>query len=99
MLEEILAAPVNERRTATQLARQQNVSPCTPWRWMTKGIGGIKLPSAFVGSKRVTLQSCFLAWARQISELRDGDSRPPVSSQAIDNVASRVKRAEAEFAD
>lgn len=45
-----------DRLSASDIARQLNVNPCVPNRWMTKGLSGQKLHSFFIGGRRYTTQ-------------------------------------------
>lgn len=64
---DILNTPPVKRITLTELAHQEGVAPCTVHRWATKGIQGVRLPTAKVGLKRVTTRSVFLAWCEQVT--------------------------------
>ena len=94
----ILAAPPAERITLTQLARQEGVAPSSAWRWATKGVRGIRLPTAMVGSKRVTTKLFFQTWCEQLTATANDR---PVSEQAAaqprNDEALRAERAEAEL--
>lgn len=74
----ILDAPASERLTLNELAREQNVSPPTTWRWMTRGVAGVKLPCIYVGSKPYTTRSAFAEWCEAVTAAKRGDA-PPAS--------------------
>ena len=94
----ILAAPPADRITLTQLARQERVAPSTPWRWATKGGRHIRLPSAMIGSKRVTTRIVFETWCEQLTAIAENG---PFPKQAADELRPdeelRAVRAEAEL--
>ncbi len=95
----ILAAPPSERITLTQLARQEGVDPSSSWRWSTKGVRGIRLPTAMAASKRVTTRAIYLQWCEQLTAIANG--RPAsdvVASQQQQVEEARAVRAEHELA-
>ena len=95
----ILAAPPAERITLTQLARQEGVAPSSAWRWATKGVRGIRLPSVMVGgAKRVTTRTVFVEWCERVTAIADGRPVPEEAAAQLQNdEASRAERAEAEL--
>jgi hypothetical protein len=93
---DILFAPLRERLTLLELAREQNVSPPTPWRWAMKGVRGIRLPTALLGNKRITSRSAFLWWVDQITAVANGEP-PPVDDERSLN--DRLAAAEREATD
>lgn len=94
---EVLAAPAHERLTLTQLARMEGVAPSTAFRWATRGVNAICLPTAKVGSKRVTTRALFLKWSEQLSAATGGFTSPQ-ASHSIADCDTRVARAEDELA-
>lgn len=88
---EILAAPLEDRLTLTQLARQQGVSPPTTWRWAMRGCRGTKLQTAMLGHKRITTHAAFQLWVEQVTAAADGKSTPAQSKKARE---SAIKSAE-----
>lgn len=95
---EILAAEASDRIKLVQLAREQCVSPCTCWRWTTRGIRGIRLPTVIIGASRFTTRSMFYRWCEQITEASGrGVLQQQEDSQRHNNSAARIKRAEAEY--
>lgn len=70
----ILSAPPTDRLTLQALAKEQNVSPVTCWRWTLRGVHGVRLPSIKVGNKRLTLRSLFFEWCRQVTAVADGQA-------------------------
>jgi len=97
--EMILATPPEERLTLTQLAHEEKKAPCTPWRWATKGVRGIRLPSVMVGgAKRVTTRTVFVEWCERVTAIADGRPVPEEAAAQLPNdEASRAERAEAEL--
>jgi hypothetical protein len=54
---------LNERRlNLSQLAREQNISVCTAWRWASRGVRGVRLETFHVGGKRFTTREAFARW-------------------------------------
>jgi hypothetical protein len=96
-IEMILAAPPDERLTLTQLAHKEKKAPSTPWRWSTKGLRGIRLPSAMVGSTRVTTRALFESWCEQVTAVANGQVVPEEAAQLRNDEASRAEQAEAEL--
>jgi hypothetical protein len=96
----ILAAAPAERITLTQLARQENVAPSTCWRWATKGIRGLQLPSVLIGgSKRATTRAAFEAWCLQLTATANKRSVPTeAAAELVNDEESRAARAEAKLA-
>jgi len=95
----ILAAPPEEQLSLTQLAREVGVAPSSSWRWSTKGVRGIRLTSAMVGSKRVTIRAAFVEWCEQLTAIaNDRRVLDETAAQPRDDEASRAERAEAELA-
>jgi hypothetical protein len=93
----ILAAPPAERITIAALARQQKVAPSTAWRWATKGLNQIRLPTVLIGSRRVTTQAVFRNWCEQrTTAANDRLVSDEACHQPSANV-SRAERAEAEL--
>jgi hypothetical protein len=85
--ESILDEPVSERRTMLQLSREANVSPPTPWRWATRGVRGIKLPTVLLGRKRITTRSAYRAWIMEVTASADGEiARSTPNNVHRDNV-------------
>ena len=96
--EMILATPPKERLSLTRLAHEELMAPSTPFRWSTKGVRGIRLPTAMVGSKRVTTRALFESWCEQVTAIADGRPIPEeATSQVRNDEASRAERAEAEL--
>lgn len=95
----ILAAPSAERITLTQLARQEGVAPSSTWRWATKGVRGIRLPTVMVGAKkRVTTRNVFVNWCEQLTAMAKDQAVPDeTTAQLRTDEASRAERAEAEL--
>jgi hypothetical protein len=86
---------LNEQRmTLADLARQENVSVCTCWRWAGRGVRGVRLETFNVGARRFTTREAFSRWvaATQVE--------PPTSPQArtTRQRAMAIKAAEAELA-
>lgn len=50
------------RLQLSHLARRQDVSPTTVWRWTTRGVSGHVLESFNVGGKRFTTEEAFQRW-------------------------------------
>jgi hypothetical protein len=98
-IEIILAAPPEERLTLTQLAHKVKKAPSTPHRWATKGVRGIRLPTAMIGSKRMTTKIIFQTWCEQLTA--SSDDRPmseEADARLRNDETSRAERAEAELA-
>jgi hypothetical protein len=97
--EMILATPPAERIALTQLAHQEKKAPSTTWRWATKGVRGIRLPTAMVGSTRVTTRALFESWCEQLTATADDRPMSEEADAPLRNgEASRAERAEAELA-
>lgn len=95
----ILEAPPAERLTLTELARQENVSPSTTWRWATKGEQHIRLPSVLIGSARMTTRAAFLAWCEERTARANQLTEPAApTTQSESDEAKRAERAERELA-
>ncbi len=98
-IETILAAKPTDRITLTQLAHQENVAPSSAWRWATKGVRGIRLPTAMVASKRMTTRAVFAEWCEQLTYKANDPSMSAASDARLrTDVASRAERAEVELA-
>jgi len=94
----LLAAP-GERITLTVLARQEGVAPSTAWRWATRGVRGIKLPSVMRGSKRITTRAAFEEWCKQLTAAAEGlPAQEALVAVERNDAEERAKRAEMEFA-
>jgi hypothetical protein len=96
---DILAAPPAERISLTELAHQERCAPSTTWRWATKGVRGIRLPSVMRGSKRQTTRAAFEAWCERLTAAADGPPAPEVTTAEFkEDDEARAKRAEEELA-
>ncbi len=95
----VLEAPPAERLTLTELARQENVSPSTTWRWAMKGVQHIRLPSVLIGSARVTTRTAFRAWCEERTALANNSTKHfQPTSQPQNDEELRAERAERELA-
>ncbi len=95
----ILAAPPAERITLTQLARQEGVAPSSSYRWATKGVRGRRLPTAMVGSKRVTTRAIYVEWCEQLTAATNGAPTSEVLAAGLHNDEElRIARAESQLA-
>lgn len=94
--EDLLDAPLSDRLTLLELARQENVAPPTTWRWASKGVRGLLLPTVMVGSKRVTTRAAFKRWCLDLTMLANGELRPPATGNRQREAA--IERAEHEAA-
>lgn len=96
---DILDSPPSQRITLTKLARQEGVAPCTVYRWATKGIQGICLPTAKVGFKRMTTRAIFLTWCEQVTTSATLDQfRENSANDTQPGLDVRTTRAEQELA-
>src|SRR4051812_31768232 len=96
--EMVLAAQPEERLTLTALAHQEKKAPSTPHRWATKRVRGIRLPTAMVGSKRMTTKFLFQTWCERLTATADNRPAPQeADAQPRNDQAWRAEQAEAEL--
>jgi hypothetical protein len=67
-------APARDRISLPQLAREEDVSPVSTWRWALRGICGIQLPTFCVGHKRYTTRAAYREWVAQVTAARNGQA-------------------------
>lgn len=63
-----------KRLTLTELAREQNVSMPTAWRWSMKGARGVKLETMQIGGRRYTTQEAFQRFVERGTAAANGGS-------------------------
>lgn len=85
-------ASTRDRLSLPQLAKEQDVSPVSTWRWALRGCAGIKLPTFCIGHKRYTTRAAFAEWVEKVTAVRNGVPINQGSSQQ----ESAIDRAERE---
>ena len=63
------------------------------WRWVLKGVGGIKLESILIGGKRFTSEEAIQRFCDRRTAAADGDTLP---GQTIRQREREIRRAELE---
>jgi hypothetical protein len=66
-------APARERVSLPRLAKEQEVSPVSTWRWALRGCRGIVLPTFCVGRKRYTTRAAFAEWCARVTAAANGE--------------------------
>lgn len=74
----------NRRISVQQLAAEQGVDVCTVYRWIRRGVRGIKLSTTTVGGRRVILRAVYEIWQQCITRRMDGGE--------LDRVRRRSRR-------
>ena len=93
--------PINEllqeeRLSLVQLAREEDVSPSTVWRWVLNGVRGVTLESFNAGAKRYTTRP---AYGRFVSGTTAAAASGPMPSVRTPRQRERaIDRAEDELA-
>ncbi|MEX0611530.1 MAG: DUF1580 domain-containing protein [Pirellulales bacterium] len=79
-MSDILREP---RISLTDLAKREGVNVCTVWRWVTRGVAGVKLESFAIGHRRFTSSpnGAFERWVAEVTAAKCGES-----------IASRLSR-------
>jgi hypothetical protein len=90
----ILNTPPSERLTLQALAKEQNVAPPTTWRWALRGVNQLRLPSAKIGSRRMTSRAAFVWWCTQLTHMADGVPMSPVSQRPFDLLEEADRKAD-----
>ena len=85
-----------DRLTLTELAKQEGVSVCTPWRWAKRGARGAVLETFSVGAKRYTTRQAFARFSARCSATAQGVTAPAPRTNRQREAA--IKKAEAELA-
>lgn len=84
-----------QRVSLVKLAREEDVSPSTVWRWVLNGTRGVVLESFNVGVKRFTTREAF---ARFVESTSAAASQGPMPSVRTPKQRQRaVDRAEQEL--
>ena len=64
---------LNEPRIAlTELAKREGVNTCTSWRWVTRGVAGVRLESFALGHRRYTTSPAFERWVERVTAAKSG---------------------------
>ena len=80
---EALMDLLSEERIALRaLAAEEGIDLTTAWRWVSKGVRGVKLESFMAGGRRMTTREAFARFARACTEASAaGASRPTCSTR------------------
>ena len=62
------------RLSLTKLAQREDVNVSTVWRWVRKGVRGIRLESYCVGVRRYTSEEAFARFVASTTAAAHGDS-------------------------
>ena len=86
-----------DRLTMGELARQEELSPCTIWRWTGRGVKGIKLETFTVGGRRFTTKQAFHRFVDATTAAANGTPATPAVRTNRQREAA-ISKAEAELA-
>ena len=64
---------LDDALTPGEIARAAGTHIATPYRWMDRGIGGVRLPYVKVGRKRKVLRADYAAFLRELTRRQAGD--------------------------
>jgi hypothetical protein len=62
------------------------------WRWVLKGVGGVKLESAVIGGKRFTSHEAIQRFVDRRTAAADGDPAPSLTSRQREREISRAEK-------
>ena len=85
-----------DRLTLTELAQQEGVSVCTPWRWAKRGARGAVLETFNIGAHRYTTRQAFERFTARCSATVQGVTAPAPRTNRQRDAA--IRKAEAELA-
>jgi hypothetical protein len=84
-----------ERMTLSELARQEGVNVCTCFRWIQRGIRGVRLESFNRGGRRFTTREGFARW---VAATQLEPSAPAPQGRTSPERIAAICRAEADLA-
>lgn len=68
----MVALLAEKRLTISQLAKREGVNSSTVWRWINRGVRGVKLVTFTVGGRDFTTDSLFEKFVRETSAAKHG---------------------------
>lgn len=86
-----------DRLTMGELARQEELNPCTIWRWTGRGVKGVRLETFSIGGRRFTTQQAFQRFVAATTAAANGESATTAVRTNRQREAS-IAKAEAELA-
>lgn len=85
-----------DRLTMGELARQEELNPCTIWRWTGRGVKGVRLETFSIGGRRFTTQQAFQRFVAATTAAANGQDPTP-ASRTNRQRESAIARAEREL--
>jgi hypothetical protein len=86
-----------DRLTMGELARQEELNPCTIWRWTGRGVKGVRLETFSIGGRRFTTKQAFQRFVAATTAAANGQTAVPTSRTNRQREAA-ISKAEAELA-
>jgi hypothetical protein len=68
------------RLLLSALAKREDVNVCTTFRWVQRGVAGVRLESFARGRSRFTTVEAFERWVERVTAAKNG--QPPPSSSS-----------------
>ncbi len=68
----MVALLAEKRLTVTQLAKREGVNASTVWRWINRGVRGVKLGTFTVGGRDFTTDTLWEKFVRETSAAKHG---------------------------
>ena len=94
LLSEELAPLSRATRWVPSIREGTGVNPSTIWRWINRGVRGIRLEHLEIGGVTMTSRE---ALSRFFAHLTNGDAAPPPRSAALEREHARAKKELAEI--
>lgn len=70
----------------------RRVNTATTWRWSTKGIRGIKLPTVLIGGIRHTSREARAWWVAATTAVADGQTSAPITPKHREDAIAKAER-------
>ncbi|MBA3485152.1 MAG: DUF1580 domain-containing protein [Pirellulales bacterium] len=79
----MVALLAEKRYALSKLAQREHVHASTVWRWVNRGIRGVKLGTLQVGGRTYTTDSLYEQFVRETTAAARGDALPTLQGSEL----------------
>jgi transposase len=86
-----------QKLSLNKLAQREGVNISTVWRWVQRGVRGVKLDSYSAGARRYSTEQAWVRFCEATTAVAQGESRPPLETRTNRSRQASIDRAEREL--